>query len=121
MYYICRLKIVFSEPIFLNHLSIKVVESAKNNNITIICILLHSSHVLQPLDVGAYGPTKAYWPKLLQLLKQLFGEAFTRSNASSGFEKFGIWPLNRNKISTEKQLLITSFIQSAVTINYFRY
>lgn len=71
-------------------------------------ILSHTSHILQPLDVGVYKPVKANWKKLLSgfyrsnggrsieksdfpiLLIELKALAFKRSHAVGGFEATGL-------------------------------
>ena len=39
-----------------------------NNDIYLLFLIPHSSHVLQPLDVAVFGPVKnAYWRKVSKL------------------------------------------------------
>lgn len=72
----------------------------------------HTSHKLQPLDVGLYGPFKTYcsvaandWmtsnpgkpitiKQVAQLTKIAYQAAFTQKNITKGFEKPGLWPVN---------------------------
>jgi hypothetical protein len=49
-----------------SHITLEVVDLARANNITIICIPPHSSHALQPLDVGVFGVAKTTWKKILE-------------------------------------------------------
>ncbi|KAJ8960097.1 hypothetical protein NQ314_006112 [Rhamnusium bicolor] len=92
------------------------------------CLLLldnHQSHVnldvinhrLQPLDVGVYGPFKAYyksaaaawlpsnpgktisWYQIPELVKSAINNAITRNNILSAFEKSGIHPFNPDVFS----------------------
>jgi hypothetical protein len=75
----------------------------------------HSTHRLQPLDVGLFGPLSTAYSKqvnnlmhkslgLVSMTKRLFYplfrdawiEAFTEKNILRAFEKTGIWPHNPN-------------------------
>nr|XP_023013386.1 uncharacterized protein LOC111503331 [Leptinotarsa decemlineata] len=73
----------------------------------------HTSHKLQPLDVGVYGPFKSFcsvafndWMtsnpgktitirEIAHLTKIASQNAFTQKNLTKSFEKPGLWPLNR--------------------------
>ena len=97
-----------------SHFSIKVIEIADANNIHIICMPAHSTHLLQPLDVGVFHHFKSAWRKTLKnyycsndcepvrrknvasLIKACIDEEnpFTRAHAVGGFESSGMFPLN---------------------------
>lgn len=98
-----------------SHISIQLIELARNNNIHLICLPAHSSHVLQPLDVCVYKPVKTKWKELLndyyssgnnivskedfpQLLEKVRSQVLSRTVAVSGFENTGIYPLNPSKL-----------------------
>lgn len=49
-----------------SHFTIKLIEIADSNNIHIICMPAHSTHLLEPLDVGVFKHFKASWRKTLQ-------------------------------------------------------
>ena len=49
-----------------SHLSLTAIEVCIENNITMLCLPAHSSHILQPLDVGVYGHVKKEWRTILQ-------------------------------------------------------
>jgi len=88
---------------------------AKDNGIIILTFPPHTSHKLQPLDIGPFGPLKSYYNSALtslastkqkagkavtiydipKVLKQVFSSAFTDNNIREGFQKPGIWPFNR--------------------------
>ena len=51
------------------YMSIELLELAKPRNIHLICLPAHTSHILQPMDVGVFGPMKATWRKLLKEYK----------------------------------------------------
>ena len=104
-----------------SHISPHVVELAVQNNIELLCLPAHTSSILQPLDVGVFKAVKSAWRKCLHtyydetsysnvdkrafpcLLKRLCdGGAFSRVNAINAFDACGIYPLNREKITSDK-------------------
>ena len=71
----------------------------------------HSSHILQPLDVGCFSPLKTSYSKQIESLvrvrinhitkleflpafKEAFEAAFTEQNIKSGFRATGLVPYN---------------------------
>ncbi|XP_039279251.1 uncharacterized protein LOC120350359 [Nilaparvata lugens] len=90
---------------------------ARNNGIVMITIPPHSSHKLQRLDRGVYGPFKAYlstsfknWHltnpgrtikvyDIASISGTAYRLAFTPSNILSGFSSSGLWPINLNIFS----------------------
>jgi len=73
----------------------------------------HTSHLLQPLDVGVFGPLKHMYGKLvkgkiaasnnhinkedfLSLYPPACKTVFTRENICSGFIETGLKPLNKD-------------------------
>lgn len=44
-----------------SHLSMPVIEMARESGVTILTLPPHCSHKLQPLDVGVFGPFKNYY------------------------------------------------------------
>ena len=48
-----------------SHISIEVVLLAIKNYISLICLPPHSTHLLQPLDVGVFKSVKNSWRKLI--------------------------------------------------------
>ena len=49
-----------------SHLSLPLIRMAKEKGIHLYCLPPHCTHVLQPLDVGVYGPVKQEWKKILK-------------------------------------------------------
>jgi hypothetical protein len=49
-----------------SHLSVEVITLCKENNVEFVCLPANSTHILQPLDVGLFGPMKANWRKQLR-------------------------------------------------------
>ena len=48
-----------------SHLTLKLVEKAQLNNIILFKLPAHTSHLLQPLDVGVFRTTKVKWREVL--------------------------------------------------------
>ncbi|KAJ8956452.1 hypothetical protein NQ318_010766 [Aromia moschata] len=103
-----------------SHLSVPVIDFCKENNITLLTFPPHTSHKLEPLDRGVFGPFKKFfnnecdqWMKmnpgkrmtiynLQALVKEALPLALTPKNITGVFRCSGIWPLNRN-IFTEDE------------------
>lgn len=104
------------------HITVKAVSFCRENGIVLVSFPPHTSHKLQPLDVGVYGPFKNYcatafndWlisnpgktitiKQISALTKVAFLEAFTQKNITKSFEKPGLWPLNRLAFKEEEFL-----------------
>ena len=104
----------------ISHISLEVVRLAMANEVHMICLPPHSTHILQPLDVAVFAPMKAAWHLILEkhnsksfditkvlfpvLLKKLVenNKAFQRRHAVAGFETCGIYPFNPQMISDDK-------------------
>ena len=39
-----------------SHISIELIEMARENHVCLLCLPAHTSHILQPLDVGVFNP-----------------------------------------------------------------
>jgi hypothetical protein len=110
-----------------SHVTIEAIDLCKANGIVLLTFPPHTSHKLQPLDRGVYGPLKKYynaactdWMKMhhgtpisIYDLAEIFGKAyplaFTPSNIQAGFKVSGIWPLDRNVFRDDE------FLSSSVT------
>lgn len=95
--------------------NLKVIESARENHVVILSILLHTSHRLQPLDVSFMFPLSNYYSQEVKIWQrnkpnkkvdladvgQIFSRAYvkaaTLSNAQNGFKATGMYPFNPNK------------------------
>lgn len=80
------------------------------NEVHLLCLPSHTSHVLQPLDVGVFKSFKSFFSKICNqymaknqgrvitedILASLVGSALAQShtpiNIFSGFKKGGIYP-----------------------------
>ena len=97
-----------------SHLSTELIDYAKSENIELLCLLAHSTHLHQPLDVGFYHMLKPNvsnmatsfeyiglntiprhkFPKLLHLaLSKIAGSCI-----SAAFLAVGIYPLDTSKV-----------------------
>ncbi|KAJ8886825.1 hypothetical protein PR048_013037 [Dryococelus australis] len=96
-----------------------VINTDKENDIYLFTFPSHTTHLLQPLDVGVYRPFKLAWGKSLNnymarnpnqepnktnfhaLMKPVCFRAFSPENILSSFQKTGISPLDREVIPGE--------------------
>lgn len=99
-------------------------EAGLVNGIIILCLPPHTSHALQPLDLGVFAPLKKTWKEILKkwfresrlqnvsksvfpsLLKQLT-QKFSSQNAVKGFQGCGLYP--KNKAEVEKRIVTQTF------------
>lgn len=96
-----------------SHISVDVIKLCRQKGIILLSFPPHTTHRMQPLDVGVYGPFKSYlatsqhdWlltnpgkvitiRHLARLAKHAYENAFTIKNIISSFKSTGLWPLNR--------------------------
>lgn len=96
-----------------SHVTLNVIKYARDNGICLLSFPPHTTHRLQPLDVGVFGPFKSFcavsfndWltsnpgqtisvKNIPQLTNLPYQKAFTPSNILNSFKKTGLWPLNR--------------------------
>ena len=108
-----------------SHLSIEVMDKAKENGVTILTLPPHSSNKMQPLDVGVYKPFKTYYsqamdswmmrnpgkPISIYEIAHCVGiahqKAMTPANITAAFRKTGIFPFDKT-IFTEADFLSTA-------------
>lgn len=48
-----------------SHLTVDVIDTCREHQIEFVCLPAHSTHAMQPLDVGVFGPMKGYWKEQL--------------------------------------------------------
>jgi hypothetical protein len=94
---------------FAGHLSFEFVSYCIMFDIVFCTLPPHSTHILQPLDVGVFQALKAAHQKLLrrsiregnlaysrtafaEAFKEIYTRGFSAHNIISGFEKSGIYP-----------------------------
>ncbi|CAF4434030.1 unnamed protein product, partial [Didymodactylos carnosus] len=116
-----------------SHQSVRTVELAIENDILLLCIPPHSTHVLQPLDVTFFKPIKQKYREILSeyyrtsryknvtkdifptLLKKLFNSSAVRKvNIIKGFMNTGIYPLDRTSINSAKILKCNNKIEKDI-------
>ncbi|CAI6376212.1 unnamed protein product [Macrosiphum euphorbiae] len=100
-----------------SHMSMKIIQLCKENDIKFIFLPPNSTHSTQPLDVSCFMPIKIAWRKVLKAYKRfrrgtIQKENFPRllkktlenlsvsqiTNIKAGFEATGIYPIDREKV-----------------------
>jgi hypothetical protein len=98
-----------------SHQSAEFIEFCKQNDIIPVCMPPHTSHLLQPLDVGCFGPLKKAYNKEIETLTRnqithitkteflpafrvAFDEAMTSSNIQGAFRGSGLCPYNPDRV-----------------------
>ena len=69
-----------------SHINLEVAKLSREENIVLYCLLEHTSHLMQPCDVGLFGPLKREWKNSVKeyqiahpgdfVTKQTFAEVF---------------------------------------------
>ena len=99
-----------------SHINLELIKLAREKGIILMCSPSHTTHALQPLDVGVYGPVKNSWKKILKehkmqtcaqvvdkpefpgLVKQLWEDSFKSEHLSAGFRRAGLCPIGKENI-----------------------
>ncbi|KAL1494102.1 hypothetical protein ABEB36_009753 [Hypothenemus hampei] len=110
-----------------SHISVRRIQFCRESGISLLSFPPHTTHRMQPLDVGVYGPFKnalsvafndwmiSHPGRLItirnigQLSDIAYKSAFTIKNITSSFKTPGIWPINRLAFNAD------DFIPSTVT------
>ena len=94
-----------------SHLSMKAVRLAIQNEIHLLCLPSHSTHLLQPLDIYTLNYVKQQWKQVLwernkttskpidkcdfvHLFSKLYGYALIPAHCSTAFAKADIYPFD---------------------------
>ncbi|XP_076446127.1 uncharacterized protein LOC143283731 [Babylonia areolata] len=113
----------------MSHLTLALINAAKENNVFILRLPAHLTHLLQPLDRAVFRPVKQVWQLLLRdyarthcgpvskkafpgLLNKLFAKSFKSEQLKAGFRACGIFPLSKEAIPAA-HLEPTPFVMSA--------
>ena len=112
-----------------SHISIEVIELARSNDIHMLCLPAHTTHILQPLDVGVFKSLKAAYYKacrkyisdhpgrvittevIASLLAVAWPLSVTPVNIMAGFKKCGVYPLNPGEVG-DRQIAPSKAIYS---------
>ena len=63
-----------------SHFSIDFLHFCETNQIELFCLPPHTTHILQPLDVGLFAPLQSYYGRRVEQHLRLTGEAITKRN-----------------------------------------
>ena len=75
-----------------SHLSIEVIEKARENDVHFLCLPSHCTHLLQPLDVSVMSSLKLHFGKACkQFMAENPGRVITEGDLASLVGK--AWPL----------------------------
>ena len=101
-----------------SHITKEFLDYAIKNRVLVMVFPSHSTHTLQPLDVGVFGPLSSYYSSELSrqqqrsqgllpvvkadfygLFKLAYASSFTEANIIAAFEATGIWPIDRTVVT----------------------
>jgi hypothetical protein len=123
-----------SRPVLLiqdghaSHMTIELIELACANDVHILCLPSHTTHILRPLDIGVFKSFKSNFHKachqyiaahpgrviktdlMASLVSTAWPHSFTPINIMSGFRKCGILPFNPGSV-TDRQLAPSKALQ----------
>ena len=104
-----------------SHISINLIELSRSRNVHLVLLPSNTTHVLQPLDVGVYGPIKQAWKSsilgqykrktraanidkedLPKLVAQLWDISFKPKHLEGGFRETGLFPFTITAIPSWK-------------------
>lgn len=87
---------------FESHLNLDLIEFCLNHKIIPFCLPAHTSHILQPLDVGVFSAVQQYYGQAVSglrvpigkdnfpiLLAQARSKGFSKTNIATGFRATG--------------------------------
>jgi hypothetical protein len=94
-----------------SHVAVKMIETAIDYNIHLFCLPPHTTHRLQPLDVGVFGPLQRAWVERCGMVAEETGmgitkasfvkeymsvqsTVFTENVIQQAWHKTGIYPFN---------------------------
>jgi hypothetical protein len=63
-----------------SHVTLEAVQYCEDNKIVLFCLPSHSTHILQPLDIGVFGPPAiSYWKFMFEETRTVLATQLTRS------------------------------------------
>ena len=63
-----------------SHFSVEFLTYFSDARIQLFCLPSHTTHILQPLDVGLFGPLQKYYGKRVENYLRLTGEGVSKRN-----------------------------------------
>jgi DDE superfamily endonuclease len=121
-----------------SHISVKIIDYCKNNHILLLTLPPHTSHKLQPLDLGFFSPLKSYYSQEIlkwmrnhkferlnqsnipELMKGPYNRAATVETAVNSFEKSGIWTNQRPASGPNRNVFSGNCFVAAEAFGYER-
>ena len=112
-----------------SHINVPVIDWAQQHNIELFVLPAHTSHILQPLDVGCFGPLQRIYNtechkfircnpnsnitryNVAELSSKAYDLALSSLNLKSAFQRTGIYPFNPAAIDPEKLEPASAFEQ----------
>nr|XP_054767161.1 uncharacterized protein LOC129274361 [Lytechinus pictus] len=94
-----------------SHITVPLIEEARQHNVILFLLPPHTSHILQPLDVGCFGPMKAHFNRqctdflskhpgrsisrfdMTSLISHAYLQAMREENLKAAFRKSGNLPI----------------------------
>lgn len=111
-----------------SHIYVSLLDWAKVHEIVLFVLPAHTSHILQPLDIGCYGPFQKMYHNechkfmrsascavtrydICSLACKVYSRALSAEKLHASFLKTGIFPLDKTTISKESTMPAEVFIQ----------
>lgn len=85
-----------------SHINLELHEFCVQNKIILFCLYPNTTHILQPCDVGIFGPLKAAWKTIVRKYKNKENTQITRSNFAKIFAQ-------AFEISMKKNVIVNAF------------
>jgi len=96
-----------------SHLTVRMIELARKCGVHLFCLPPHTTHKLQPLDVGIFGPLQRAWkknceeftadrgrgitkPEFIKEYMKVRNQTFTPELIITAWRKTGLYPFNPN-------------------------
>ena len=114
-----------------SHINLDAAKFARENGIELYLLPPHTTHALQPCDVGLFKPLKEQWNRCVskyicehdgevvnrftfsRVFKEAWVETLKSSTIVNSFRAAGICPLNQGAINPEKILPCSSNIDDS--------
>jgi hypothetical protein len=116
------------------YLSSNVIRLCLTYKVILLCLLLHTTHLLQPLDISLFGPLASYYKTILRSICK-FGynytvnkvdflegylkarnQVFTVKNITSTWRKAGLYPFAPKVIIKKMALLEMPLVVRLITL-----